>query len=177
MTPEEVIDLLSIITGYDRRTVGQVDVESWLRALDDPRIPNLAYDECVDAVITHYRDTTDFIMPAHILNRVKADRAAGIARIMPPKRAEHGAYAAAGELWRKQFAEAQQRMKRNKAAVLACPDLAVKLTEDPLNYAKPEQWNGGIPPETFGGEHNDSARREALIALVAEATSQSKEKS
>jgi hypothetical protein len=172
MTPDEVIDLLSICAGYDRRTVGEVDVESWIRALDDPRIPNIGYDECVDAVITHYRETADFVMPAHILTRVKAERASVISRALPAARPEPGAYAAAGALWRKRFAETQQRMKQQKAAVLAIPELAQRLTEPPLGFAKPEQWNGGIPPETFNGERNDSARRDALLALVEEAGQQ-----
>lgn len=169
MTPQEVIDLLSIIAGYDRRTIGQVDVESWRRALDDPRIPNIGYDECVDAVILHYRDTAEFVMPSHILTRVKAHRGSTLAQIMPAKHADPGAYEAAGALWRRQFAETQARMKRQKAAVLANPDLAERLTMSPLDFAKPEQWNGGIPTETFNGGNNDSPRRAALAAIVEEA--------
>lgn len=169
MTPDEVIDLLSIIAGYDRRTVGQVDVESWREALDDPRIPNLAYSECVDAVILHYRETTDFVMPAHILKRIKADRSSAVARIMPPKHAEPGAYADVRRLWAPALKDAQNRMAARKAAVLAHPDLAARLTEPPLGFAKPEQWRGNVGPDTWNGGHNDAARREALAELVAEA--------
>lgn len=169
MTPSEVIDLLSIIAGYDRRTIGQVDVESWRRALDDPRIPNIGYDECVDAVILHYRDTADFVMPSHILKTVKARRADTIGRLMPPKEAPEGAYERARPMWETAVKDAAARMKARKAAVLAHDDLARRLTEPPLNFAQPTQWNGGIPPETYGGERNDSARRDALAELTAEA--------
>jgi hypothetical protein len=55
-----------------------------------------------------------------------------------------------------------------KKAVLAHPDLAVRLTAEPLGYAKPDQWNGFVPPEQFNGQHNDSPRRAALAELVAE---------
>lgn len=169
MTPQEVIDLLSIITGYDRRTVGHVDVESWREALDDPRTPNLAYSECVDAVILHYRETTEFVMPAHILKRVKAERQATMARLMPPKQTDAGAYEKAGELWRKELTDAARRTADRKAAVLAHPDLAERLTQPPLNFARPDQWNGGIPPETVGGTRNDSDRRAALVEITEEA--------
>ena len=175
MTPNEVIDLLSIIAGYDRRTVGQVDVEAWRLALDDPRIPNLAYGECVDAVILHYRDTTDFVMPSHILSRVKADRATGIARIMPSRNAEPARYDnRIHGMWAVALKEARERQAANRIAVLRHPDLAARLTEPPLSYAKPEQWNGGIPPETFGGERNDSGRRAALVELVEDAARREK---
>lgn len=56
-----------------------------------------------------------------------------------------------------------------KARVLQHPDLREGLTEPPLSYARPEQWNGWIAPATFNGERNDSPRREALVLLAAEA--------
>jgi hypothetical protein len=171
MTLEEVSELLAVIAAYDRRTIGESDNSAWEEVLNDPRIPNLSLAECVDAVILHYAETADFIMPAHILTRVKAHRAVAINQIMPAKNADPGAYEAAGALWRGQFAETQARMKRARAAVLAHPDLAERLTMTPLNYAKPEQWNGGVPAEMFNGGNNDSPRRAALLGLVDEALS------
>ena len=35
MTPNEIIDLLSVIATYDQRTVGQSDVEAWLDIAED----------------------------------------------------------------------------------------------------------------------------------------------
>jgi hypothetical protein len=53
--------------------------------------------------------------------------------------------------------------------VLAYPDLAKRLTDSPLDYERPEQWNGFVPPAEFNGVHNDSPRRAALVAIVEEA--------
>lgn len=170
MTPEQIIDLLSICAGYDQRTVGQGDVEAWRLALDDPRVPNLSFDEAVDAVIMHYRDSTDFVKPAHVLAYVKAERRTNLARLMPANGVDTtAAYEGIGELWRRQHADAMARREANRAAVLAHPDLAERLTQPPIGYTKPEQWHGGTGPDTFNGGHNDSPRHAALAELVAEA--------
>lgn len=170
MTTDEVRELLSVAAGYDLRTVGQSDVDAWVLALQDLRIPRLSLGECVDAVIMHYQTSTDRIMPAHILNRVRAERSAALAAVMPLQQAGPAAYdQRVNGLWTTALEEAKAHMTANRTAVLAHPDLAQRLTEPPLGWAKPEQWNGGIPPETFSGEHNNSARREALIEIVAEA--------
>lgn len=170
MTPQEIIDLLSVAAGYDRRTIGQADVEAWRLALDDPRVPNISLEEAVDAIILHYRDTTDFVMPAHILTRVKAHRAATLAQIMPAHPADTTlAYRDVEALWQREYAEAMARRDANRAAVLAHPDLAERLTQPPLKYPQPEQWHGGIGPETWNGSRNDSPRHAALAELVAEA--------
>lgn len=58
---------------------------------------------------------------------------------------------------------------RIRDAVLAHPDLAAKLTQQPLDYTRPEQWNGFVPPELWNGQINDSPRRAALVELVDEA--------
>lgn len=56
-----------------------------------------------------------------------------------------------------------------RALILRHPDLAVKLTKQPLNFTAPEFWNGSLPPEMWNQVRNDSPRRPALLALVAEA--------
>ena len=56
--------------------------------------------------------------------------------------------------------------------VLKHPDLAERLTLWPVGHSAAQNWNGYIPPPMTcanGGRHNDSARRTALIAIVAEA--------
>lgn len=169
MTDEEIGDLLAVIAGYDRRTVGGSDVDAWARALDDPRIPNMGLTECVDAVVLHYRETADFIMPSHILTRVKAERSTVLAKALPVGRPSAAAYEHIGPMWRKAHAAANARMARQKTAVLAHPDLAERLTMSPLNYTNPDQWNGGIPAEAFNGGNNDSPRRAALAGIVEEA--------
>lgn len=78
-----------------------------------------------------------------------------------------------------------------KARVLRYPDLARRLTQPPLNYQRPEDWTGWVPPhalEVDACDHcredpgkggckrpghtariNDSIRRAALVDICAEA--------
>lgn len=54
--------------------------------------------------------------------------------------------------------------------ILSHPDLAERLTQPPLDYPRPEMWNGFIPPTTCDtGALNTSPRRKALLDLAAEA--------
>lgn len=85
--------------------------------------------------------------------------------------------------------EAQRKNRERRARVLAHPDLARRLTQPPLSYKRPEQWNGYIAPRLLAedacsscsnysrgrcpGHHvakvNDSPRRAALVAIAREA--------
>jgi hypothetical protein len=69
VTPEETGQLLAICASFDRRTVGEADVIAWLKVLGD-----LPLRDCEAAVIAHYRDSRDWIMPADVRQRVKATR-------------------------------------------------------------------------------------------------------
>lgn len=65
---------------------------------------------------------------------------------------------------------AATRNTHRRGLVLRQPDLAAKLTEPPLKYARPEQWTGFIPPATTcTGALNPTPVRPVLLALVAEA--------
>jgi hypothetical protein len=70
MTPEETGQLLGTCAAYDRRTVGEADVIAWFRVLGD-----LPYTGCEAAVIAHYTDSSDWIMPADIRRRVRQAQA------------------------------------------------------------------------------------------------------
>lgn len=61
MNRSHVAELLSLAAAYDARTIGETDVAAWLLALDglDPA-------RCRDAIVRHYRESTDRLMPAHI---------------------------------------------------------------------------------------------------------------
>lgn len=79
-----------------------------------------------------------------------------------------------GQLWAAVRAETAAENARRRAAVLAHPDLAARLTEPPLRFTAPERWTGYIPPATWGGSRlhdqpNPAPERRALLALVAEA--------
>lgn len=61
------------------------------------------------------------------------------------------------------------RCRARRDRVLAHPDLAMRLTQQPINFAHPEQWNGYIAPAQIerGGQmiDNPSPVRRALIQL------------
>lgn len=69
MNRSEVANLLAVIQTYDQRTVGETDVIAWHGAVGD-----LAFNEGRDAVLEHYKTTTDRIMPAHLRQLVQAAR-------------------------------------------------------------------------------------------------------
>jgi hypothetical protein len=75
MTHDEVIDLLTTAAAYDRRKVGEADVIAWHAAVGD-----LDYPDAQTAVVGHYTETTDWLMPAHVRVRVKAIRARRLER-------------------------------------------------------------------------------------------------
>lgn len=70
MSPEETGKLLGTCASYDRRTVGETDVIAWFRVLSD-----LPYADCEAAVIAHYTDSREWIMPADIRRRVRQAQA------------------------------------------------------------------------------------------------------
>ena len=65
MNKPEAANLLAVMQTYDQRTVGETDVIAWHSALGD-----LTFPECRDAVIAHYRQQTDRIMPAQVRTHV-----------------------------------------------------------------------------------------------------------
>lgn len=74
MTKTETALLLAQIAAFDHRTVGETDVEAWHAALDDTD-----YGDAQQAVIQHYRESTEWLMAAHIraaVHRLRANRLA-----------------------------------------------------------------------------------------------------
>jgi hypothetical protein len=71
--------------------------------------------------------------------------------------------------------DAAKRTDDQHKLITRYKDIAAKLCDPPLSYAKPEQWHGYIPPaydaERIDGviSLNDSPRRTALLALLEEA--------
>lgn len=66
MTKTEVTELLALIQAFDRRTVGEADVEAWaliLRAVD--------VTDAADAVSEYFREETKWLMPAEVHNRAR----------------------------------------------------------------------------------------------------------
>lgn len=78
MNLSETQQLLAGVAGINGRTVGQIDVRWWQKLLADYPL-----DDCITAVTQHYKETNEWIMPAHIIKRVKAMRAERIERAQP----------------------------------------------------------------------------------------------
>lgn len=78
MEPEAIGDVLAVAAAFDNRTVGDADCIAWYRA-----IGHLDRAEVEEAIIAHYTETTDRIMPAHVLGRVGKIRALRLAHAGP----------------------------------------------------------------------------------------------
>ena len=83
MTLDETIDLLTAAAAFDRRTVGETDAVAWHAAVGD-----LRFEDCQAAVIAHYTGSTDWLMPAHVRQRVREmrDRRLRETKVPPPPR-------------------------------------------------------------------------------------------
>jgi len=62
--------------------------------------------------------------------------------------------------------EARKACRDRRKRVLAHDDIAQLLTQQPIGYKQPQQWNGFIPPELWRERHNDSPRRAALVKIM-----------
>lgn len=71
MNKAEIVLLLTLAAAYDYRKTGEADVEAWHWALDD-----IALEDAKEAVVAHYRESTEWLKPAHVRQGVKALRAA-----------------------------------------------------------------------------------------------------
>lgn len=66
--------------------------------------------------------------------------------------------------------EARATNDRRKRLVLAHEDLAQQLTQPPIALARPDCWNGFVPPERLeSGLINRSPVRTQLLELITEA--------
>lgn len=83
MDHADALEVLAVAAAFDRRTVGEADGMAWSMAL-----PEVGMQPAKDAVIAHYRDTTDWVMPAHVLQIVKSirrDRLRDMELPVPPR--------------------------------------------------------------------------------------------
>jgi hypothetical protein len=82
MKPHEAAALLAVASGIDNRKPSAEAAESWAKTLK-----SLPLEDCREAVYDHYRESTDFLMPAHIVERVRKIRTARLADmgdVQPP---------------------------------------------------------------------------------------------
>lgn len=81
MNEPEAFQLLTLASVRDGRQVTKAHAQVWADDLRD-----VHYDEAVDAARLHYRESTDWMMPAHVrtnVRRVRRDRARLEARNYP----------------------------------------------------------------------------------------------
>jgi hypothetical protein len=82
MTPGEATALLAVAAAFDNRKPDADAATAWSIALG-----NLPYVDCRDAIVQHYRKTTDWLMPAHIIatvGKVRRDRLEDAPALTPP---------------------------------------------------------------------------------------------
>lgn len=70
MTRSQAALLLGLAAARDRRTVGEADVLAWAEDLAD-----VDFQDAREALGRHFRDSTDWLLPAHIRALVKVIRA------------------------------------------------------------------------------------------------------
>jgi hypothetical protein len=66
MTPAEAAALLTIAAAYDNRKPDADAAKAWAMALED-----YPYDDCRTAVVEHYRESRDWLMPSDVIDGVK----------------------------------------------------------------------------------------------------------
>ena len=70
MTPAEAQMLLGIAASFDNRKPSEEAAVAWSHALDGFR-----FVDCRDAIVAHYRSSSEWLMPARIIAEVKRIRA------------------------------------------------------------------------------------------------------
>ena len=79
MNATEASELVALMALYDNRKASDPDVVAWLKVIGD-----LDYADCETAILAHYRETRERIMPADVRIRVKALRRARLEREIVP---------------------------------------------------------------------------------------------
>ena len=69
MNPGDTAKLLAAAAMFDYRKVDKDDILAWHHLIGD-----LDFDDSIEAVRRHYRDSTDRLMPAHVRQGVRAIR-------------------------------------------------------------------------------------------------------
>lgn len=66
MNLSETADLLTAMSAFDRRTIGDGDVIAWQAVLSDA-----SFGDCLEAVKRYYAEHTEWMMPAHVRRLVR----------------------------------------------------------------------------------------------------------
>lgn len=71
MTRDQVVDLLTAISAYDKRKPDAASILAWGKSAE---LGRWTLPEALEAVHEHFANETAYLMPAHITARVKASR-------------------------------------------------------------------------------------------------------
>ena len=74
MTPQQAAALLTVAAAFDNRKPDPDAAKAWSVALDGIR-----FEDARDAIVTHYRGSSEWLMPAKVIAEVKRIRAKRIA--------------------------------------------------------------------------------------------------
>ena len=156
MTSDEVWDLLELISSIDRRKVGLTDRQVWEGLIGD-----LSAADAQAAVIAHYRESREWIMPADVRTRVKAMRNDRLSRHpapAPPAELtdEPGRYKAVAEAGVRRIADGMAR----RMAIAAAP---VREDPPPQEFTEARAKLGPAIPRT----KQEIARQQAAESRAA----------
>lgn len=82
MTPTEAAALLAVCAAYDNRKPDPDTAQAWALALDGIR-----FHDARDVIVDHYKQSTDWIMPAHVrrgVKKLRGKRLEAMADPIPP---------------------------------------------------------------------------------------------
>jgi hypothetical protein len=82
MTPAEAATLLAGIAAFDNRKPDEAAAKMWAHALDGLRL-----EDCAQAVVEHFKTSSEYLMPVHVRSGVKRIRAKRLAEhppVIPP---------------------------------------------------------------------------------------------
>lgn len=80
MNTADAARLLTAAALYDNRKVDDLAAIAWSKALG----PHVNYADALEAISAHYGATSDWLMPAHVNQRVSAMRRARVEHKTPP---------------------------------------------------------------------------------------------
>jgi len=165
---DQVTMLLAVAAGFDNRKPGELNTSAWLDAAHRGR---WTFEEAVDAVKEHYANEVGFVMPGHVNTIIKGHRNRARQDEITRQLIENPYNIKSfKDMWQAKLGDSKPHSRNRRALVLACPDLAAKLLEEPINLRDVREWSGWVPPETdVDGHSNTSRRAAALRALVEEA--------
>lgn len=81
MSGEELTVLLARIQVLDNRQVDKLTLQAW-----EPLMEGVAYADAVEAVNGHFRESTEYLKPAHIIGRIRQARHAALPSTMSAER-------------------------------------------------------------------------------------------